>query len=249
MKFIYSLQSEWIKTKRSAASWLCLIGGFFIPTIQFFITMHTGETINTLGPGGWQDYFMTNWEIMGAFLLPMGVVLASSLITQMEYKNNTWKQLHTTPQSYTQMFFSKFSVIILMTLKFFLFFNIGIIISGLLPCLLLDAKLPTNSIPYSIFLKQNGLIFITVLPIIAIQYFISLQFKNFLVPIGIGILLLIGTMIGIQWKHIYISPYSLSTLKVLPFPLQFNLYTAAFIHFVLIMSVSFYFYINKREKG
>lgn len=249
MNFIYSLQSEWIKTKRSAASWLAIIGGFFIPTIFIFVALYTKETLNDVGLGSWQMHFMNCWQSMAVFLLPMGIVLASSLITQMEFKNNTWKQLHTTPQSYTQIFFAKFSVILLMTLKFFVYFNIGIILSGIIPCLIIDGEMPNTSIPYVIFLKQNGLFLITVLPILAIQYLISLQFKNFLVPIGIGMLFLIGSTIGMRWEHIYISPYSYSVLKVVPFPITFDLYIYASIYFILIMTISYFLYINKKEKG
>jgi hypothetical protein len=128
MNFIYSIQSEWIKTKRSSASWLCIFGGFFIPTIYTIASLFNRETLDQNPLGAWQAHFMQLWQIMSAFLLPMGIILASSLITQMEYKNNTWKQLMTTPQSLTQIYFAKFSVILLITLKFFLFFNIGILL-------------------------------------------------------------------------------------------------------------------------
>lgn len=249
MQFIYSLQSEWIKTRRSAASWLAIIGGFFIPTIMTFATLYSKATLNRIGIGAWQEHFMNCWQSMAVFLLPMGIVLASSLITQMEFKNNTWKQLHTTPQSFTQIFFAKFTVILLMTVKFFIYFNIGIILSGIIPCLILDGEMPNTSIPVAIFLKQNGLFLITVLPILAIQYLISLQFKNFLVPIGIGMLFLIGSTIGMRWEHIYVSPYSYSVLKVVPFPIKFDLYTYAIIYFLVIMIISYYLYLNKKEKG
>ena len=249
MKFIHSIQSEWIKTRRSSASWLCIFGGFFIPTIYTFASLYNGITLDQNPLSAWQNHFMKHWQIMSAFLLPMGVILASSLITQLEYKNNTWKQLITTPQSLTQIYFSKFSVILLMTIKFFLFFNIGILISGILPSLIIDHQFPQADFPIHVFLKQNGLFFITVLPILAIQYLISLQFKNFMVPIGIGILMLIGTLIGSQWQHIYISPYSFCFLKVFPLPINFNLYSYALIEFFLFMIISYYLFLNKKEKG
>jgi hypothetical protein len=249
MRFINSIQSEWIKTKRSAASWLCIIGGFFIPTIYTFALLYKGSTLDQNPIGAWQAHFMQLWQIMSAFLLPMGVVMASSLITQLEFKNNTWKQLMTTPQSLTEIYFSKFTVILLMTMKFFLFFNIGIILSGIIPSLIIDHQITQAPFPLVVFLKQNGLFFITVLPIIAIQYLLSLQFKNFMVPIGVGILFLVATLIGNQWEHIYISPYSFCFLKVFPLPLSFNIYTYALIEFVIIMIVSYYLFLKKKEKG
>lgn len=249
MNYIYSLQSEWIKTKRSAASWLCIIGGFFIPLIYFIGFLKDKSSINDYKFDIWQTLFIQSWKDMAAFLLPMGVILASSLITQIEYKNNTWKQLHATPQTYTNIFIAKFSVIILMTIKFFIFFNIGVILSGLIPCILFDNHLPKENLPTMYFIKWNIKYFITCLPIIAIQYLISLKFKNFLVPVGIGLLGLVGSLIGLSWKYIFISPFSYCTMTVMQTKRDFNIYFFSCIYFIIIMLISYYLYISKKEKG
>src|SRR5262245_13811522 len=131
MKLLHSIQSEWLKTKRSTASWLCLIGGFFIPVIFLIIFLKDKSSIVHIPIRNlWEMHFRQLWQNMSMFLLPMGVIMAASLITQVEFRNNTWKQLHTTPQSYTTVFTAKFVVIVIMTLKFFVFFNLGIFISG-----------------------------------------------------------------------------------------------------------------------
>lgn len=69
-------------------------------------------------------HIFSGMAIDGSFLLPMGLILATSLITQMEFRNNTWKQLHTTPQKYSTIFTAKFIVIIGLTLQF-LFISIS----------------------------------------------------------------------------------------------------------------------------
>lgn len=251
MNFIYSLQSEWLKTKRSAASWLCLIGGFFIPLIYLVVFIVYHKTINDYYPdyNVWRRHFNDLWQNMAGFLLPMGVILSSSLITQLEYKNNTWKQVHTSPQSFTTIFLAKFSVIVLMTLKFFLFFTIGILVSGIIPCLIFEHRFPIGGFPYDGFLIGSSRIFITCLPIIAIQYLISLKFKNFLVSIGIGLLGLIVSLIGLSWKYIYLSPYSYTAMNIFSVKREFNIYFYSFIYFVLLMMFAYYLYVSKKEKG
>lgn len=257
MNFIYSLQSEWLKTRRSAASWLCIIGGFFIPTIYFIVFLVKSRTIEygVTEMNVWEVHFIRMMQNMKAFLLPMGVIMASSLMTQMEFKNNTWKQLYTTPQSLTTIFLAKFSVIVIMTVKFFIFFTIGVILSGLIPCLIINGKLPEDTFPFLFFIKENCKVFILCLPILAVQYLISLRFKNFLVPVGIGLVGLIGSMIGSIWEFIYVSPYSyvfLDNVKNLDFykeKININLYQGATIYFVLLMIISYYMFISKKEKG
>jgi hypothetical protein len=253
MNFIYSLQSEWLKTKRSAASWICLLGSFFIPAMLLFGSIVEHTTINDYDTNIWQSFFNQSWKFMGLALLPMGVIVASSLITQTEYKNNTWKQLYTTPQSYSTIFFAKLSAIFLMTIKFFIFFNIGILVAATIPTLLLRHSLPKESIPLTFFLQANAKIFLTCLPVIATQYLLGLRFKNFLVSIGVGLLLWAGSLILIQtWKHAYLSPYSYSPLIALgtrKVPGNVNIFLLAVIYFIVITAISYFLYRTKKDKG
>lgn len=251
MQYLHSLQSEWLKTRRSIASWLCLIGGFFIPLIYMIIFIKTQSSINQ-GPDGvnvWMLHFKQLWQNMAVFLLPMGLIMASSLITQVEYRNNTWKQLHTTPQSFTNIFAAKFSVVLLMTLKFFAFFNLGIFITGFVPCWIFDHAMPKSPVPWGYFLQENLRFFVTCLPIMAIQFLLSMQFRNFLVPIGVGFLGLVGTLIGAQWKYIVVSPYSYCPLKALPFHSPFNLLALSSFYFLMLTGISYWLYRSKKEKG
>lgn len=252
MIFIHSLHSEWLKTKRSSAFWLSIFGGFFIPTIYLIGYLHDKTCINDVVKVGpiWTYHFMRCWQNMSFLLLPMGVILACSLITQLEFKNNTWKQLHTTPQSFSVIFFAKLLVILFMTIQFFIFFNIGVILSGVIPCLIFDHNFSNESIPALYFLKANAKFFISCLPIIAFQYLVSLKFKNFMVAIGAGLMGLIGTLIAFSWKHIYLSPFSYSSYcfgrKI---GIDISSYLLAGIYFLLLIAVAYFTYISKKEKG
>jgi ABC-type Na+ transport system ATPase subunit NatA len=63
------------------------------------------------------------WEIQK---LPMGVVLVTSLIVQLEYRSNAWKQLAAAPVSYPAVYLAKLGVILVLLLEFFVLFNLGI---------------------------------------------------------------------------------------------------------------------------
>jgi hypothetical protein len=257
-EFIRSLQSEWMKTRRTAASWLVVTGAFFIPLIMIIISAVKPDKIPARyqSPVFWQNHFAASWQIMAFLLLPMGVILATSLITQIEYRNNTWKQLHATPQRFGVIFFAKLTVIILMMLQFFLLFNLGIYFSGIIPLLFSKAaQYPPQVFPFAFFLKANLNFFIDCLPIIAFQYLVSLQFKNFMVPLGTGIGLLVAATFAIQWKYGYIVPYTYAALNyfqlrssaVQPGP-SVNIHLLAVGYFALFIIISFVFYINKKDK-
>lgn len=207
-------------------------------------------------PRFWESTFNQNWQVMAFFLLPMGVILATSLITQLEYRNNTWKQLHATPQPFFIIFFSKLSVIILMLLQFFVLFNAGIYLSAAIPSWLLkDVSLPAGIFPYRFYIENNTNFFMDSLPILAIQYLISLQFKNFLVPLGVGIALLVVATFAVNWQYGYIIPYTyslynflaMSAVKERPvFPV--NIQLVSFGYFVLATIASYLLYSYKKDK-
>jgi lantibiotic transport system permease protein len=259
LSFINSFQSEWLKRKHSLASWIVIIGAFFTPAIIIVVRVMHYDKMQMIYSSDkfWKQLWMTSWESMALFLLPIGVVLATSLITQIEYKNNTWKQLHTFPLSLTTIFFSKLAIIIVMMFQFFVLFNIGIYLSALVPYLLVSGvSYPKAPIPFVPFLKENMLFFIDCMPIIALQYLISLKYKNFLVPVGVGFAIWIAALGGLSWKYGYIIPYTYSMYNYLKdqsggraVAPGINIHLAAIFYFVVFTIVSYILYITKKEKG
>ena len=253
--FIYSFQSEWLKRKGSLASWLVVCGAFFTPVIIFTakIVRHGSLSAVVLQPNYWESLWNSAWDSMAIFLLPLGAILASSLITQIEYKNNSWKLLHTSPQSYPVIFLAKLAVILLMMLQFLLLFNIGIYITGVLPSLLFGLAYPKEVIPYAYFLTEDTRYFIACLPIVALQYLVSLQFRNFLVPVGTGLALWILSVAVLSWKYGYLIPYTYCSFNYLKGQPKFiqpdNLLTFATGYFILFTAMAYILYLCQKEKG
>jgi hypothetical protein len=100
-----------------------------------------------------------------------------------------------------------------MILFCFLLFNLFLIISAV-SVNLVNKKYPffSHSINWGDILLLNFRSYISVLGIAAIQYWLSLRFKNFIAPIGIGLALLITALIILNWEHIYKVPYAFPLL-------------------------------------
>lgn len=257
--FIHSFQSEWLKTKRSLAFWMVVIGGFFTPSIVIVARLFHYDKLQQIyaDDNFWNLLWKNSWESMALFFLPLGAILSTSLITQIEYKNNTWKQLHTLPLTYTTIFFSKLAVILVLMLELFVLFNLGIYLSALVPYLLVSGTpYPAQPLPYMFFLRENGLYFLDCLPIVALQYLISLKFKNFLVPVGLGFVFWITALGALSWKYGYIIPYTYGmfnylkdvteTRAIVP---EANIHLLAIGCFIVITAVSYFLYLTKKEKG
>jgi len=186
-------------------------------------------------------------------LLPLGTILTVSLVTQLEYRNTSWKQVLVTPQSLTTLFFSKFSVIIIMFIQLLLVFGIGTYLCGILPTVVYRGiPFPVEKFPFEILLKFSLKCFLDTLPILAIQYLLGLQFKNFLIPLGAGIGLYVASMIALSWKYGYIVPYIYLPLNVMrgsTVDPEVNRHLFAGIYFIVFMLLSYILFITKKEKG
>lgn len=216
MSYAISLRTELIKAKRSAALWICILGAGFMPAIfTLVMILNPKEFLKEpdFAANPWQALFGIAWQSFLIFLLPLFVIIVCSMIVQIEYKNNTWKQVFASPQSIGNIFFSKYSTILLMILFLFVMFNLFLMGGAILANLInskytfLRSNLQINSI-----LKMDLKSFVSLLGIISIQYWLSLRIKNFIVPIGIGLCLLITAMIIQRWEHIYKFPYAYSFL-------------------------------------
>jgi len=191
---------------------------------------------------------------MAFMLLPMGIVLAVSLTAQLEFKNNSWKQLRTAPVSAGIVYFSKLAVLIVMLLLLLLLFNLGIYLSAVIPSFFYsNIPFPKYSIHAGYFLKENANYFIICLPMVSLQFLLSLQFKNFLVPVGAGLALTVGGLIALSWKYIYMIPSSYTALYFLQTkdnatPAH-NLQLWSLFYFVLFTLLGYWLYLSKKEKG
>ena len=258
MTFLQSIQSEWMKTRRSTAAVLVITGALFIPSIIIFMRFVQREKLAAVYQSGsfWHNHFFKNWQVMAFLLLPLGVILCVSLITQLEYRNNTWKQLHTTPQSFTSIFFAKLTVILLMLLQFFVLFNIAIYISAVVPLLFsTKAVYPLQAIPWSDLLLVNVKFFIACLPVLAIQYLLSLRIKNFMLPLGAGIVLLVASTFAIQWEYGYMIPftytgytYILNASASPEIKMPVNILLLSVIMFAAFTIIGYWLYSSKKDK-
>lgn len=258
MTFVNSFRSEWLKRKRSLAAWLVLVGAFFTPSIILLVRIRNRAALPALNRADdfWQRLWTTSWESMAVLLLPVGIILATGLITQLEYKNNAWKQLHTTPQSYTTVFFAKLSVVLLMMVELFVLFNVGMYLSAVVPSVIFrEVPYPSAPIPYRDFFYGNVNYFIDCLPVLALQYLLGLQFKNFLVPVGVGFVIWVLGIGMVSWQYSHVFPYVHGAVDFLinsghlKRELPVGIRTLAALYFVAFTAAGWVLYVTKKEKG
>jgi len=254
--YLHSLSSEWQKTRHSAASWLVLIGGLFVPLLLIIVqTVYSDKfSPQALKEHYWSKLFQHSWESMAILLLPAGIIMATSLIAQIEFRNNTWKQVFATPQSFSTLFFAKLSIVLILLLQFFIINFVGFFLSAYLPSLWGNVGMPSFP-PMAKIIDFNVQFFIASLPLLAIQYFIAMRFKNFLISIGGGIGILVVSIFAFSWKYGYLFPFShigmvfMETTGNSRVPAGTSLITHSLCWFIGISAAHFILYLAQKEKA
>lgn len=252
MNFIKVLKSESIKRKGSSLNWLIFGGSFFIPFVILIsrLVRHKQAIMQNASEDVWMKLFNQNWQYMAILLLPMGIALATSLLNQIEYRNNTWKQLMVMPVSSSSIFLSKYITLLYILVQYFVLFTIGIYLTGLIPALIYtDVIYPKEHFPIDEYLKKSAEYFIDCLPIIAIQYLLSFHIRNYIVSIGIGFILLIGSLIAMNWESGYLLPYCYAALDFIKadnnISSDVNLQKWAMVYFILVSAFNYILFIYK----
>jgi lantibiotic transport system permease protein len=254
--FILNTKAEFLKTKQTAAIWLTVIGAAFIPIVSSIRLMARPDRfIPVFKKDPWQMLINDNWQAGVLFLLPMYVILLTSLVVQIEYKNNTWKQVYASPRTMADIFLSRFIIIHTLILIALILFNVFILITGCAVNLVQKGySFFDQSIPWKTLFTLTIKSYFSVLAITSIQYWLSLRFRNFIIPLGIGVALVItGFMIN-QWEHLYCYPYMYPVIFFWP-SFQKN---AAFVNsaqvydaiwFIVVLLLAFWDMATRREKG
>jgi lantibiotic transport system permease protein len=255
--FLNMLYCEILKTRRSNAIWLVLAGGLVSPLIIIMSRLLDRTKLPAVyaAENFWIHLWTNTWEVVVVMLLPIGIVLTTSLLAQIEFRNNAWKQVHTFPISAATVYFSKLLVVLVYLLLFFLVLNLGIFLAAIIPAYFASKPLSIQyAIPYEKFFSDNLRYFLASIPIVTLQFAISLQFKNFMTPLGVGMTLWIATITAVSWRWIFLSPFSLPVLAHLAQGTQanspmVNMPVFTVVYSFLFAVVGFFIFSRKAEKG
>lgn len=255
--FFHALSSEWLKQRRSLATPLVLGSAVFIPAIIFLSRFRHIDALPALyrAPRFWEGLWRQSWEAMALMILPMAIMLLASLLAQVEYRNNAWKQVHAAPLPLAIVFAAKLTVLLTLVAALIAAFNAAIYLAGALPAVIFSSVPMPAGLNVRFFAGRDIRFFLDVLPIAALQFALAILLRSFLAPLGIGMALWILSVGTVSWRYSWIVPYSAATLDYLkveyqrPVPLPVSPSLIAAGYFFVFTVVGFVLYVRKRERG
>lgn len=222
MKLLTALRAEMLKTKRTASFYFMLVCAALIPAILLLNLLTGGGDLAAIRKDPLNAIFELDAERSGIVFFPIFVVLVCTLLPQIEYRNNTWKQVLAAPQTKANVFLAKFLNVNLLVLLFLVanlvFMALVVVLTHFVhPALnLLHQPFDANKL-----LVRTANAYVTMLALCAFQFWLGLRFRNFIIPIAVGLFLWItGMMMALEFKS--------SLLDVFPYSLQIFPYAAEF---------------------
>ena len=207
--FFCNTRAEFLKCQNTAAIWITVAGAAFIPLVNMLkCLLRPDYFVPKLKVNPWTIFIEYNWQIAAGFLLTMYVILVTSLLVQIEYRNNAWKQVYSTPRTYSDIYFSKFLILNALVIICFVLFNLFMITCGyIISALDNQYGFLSSPIPWVVMITTSWKMYLSVLAMMAIQFAVATKFSNFVLPLGIGLgLFTLGFMIR-QWEGISYYPY------------------------------------------
>ncbi len=210
--FLLSLQSEFYKSRKTLGFWSAVLLPLLLTSlISLGFYFKSAKLASYPGKVLWAQFSGISLGMMGTLLLPIFIIFIAYSVNSVEHKSDTWKTLFTLPipkwSIYSAKFFYAF-FLVLLCLMLFVGFTIGFgnLLGLLKPELkFLDAHIEKEL--FDIYLK----LLLGSLATLALQFVMSLIWKDFLKPMGIGF---VGTIVGIilvtnvRWEYAYAFPYA-----------------------------------------
>ena len=254
--FALNVKAELLKCKNTSAVWLTLLGSAFIPAINVIKCISKPDYfVPKLQNNPWETWIEYNWQIAASFFLVMYIILITSLVVQIEYRNNAWKQVYSTPRSYMDIFLSKILVIHFFIIGCFLMFNFFIVISGYLTAFIEDRyAFLSYPAPIQNMLLISVKMYCSTWAVLSIQYWLSIRTGNFVIPLGIGLALFTGGFMIRQWENIHYYPYMYPFLIYfknpgLPSDTPQHAMINSTLFMILVLTLSFLHVSVAKEKG
>ena len=242
-----SVTSEVFKLKRTPILWISIIGGAASAVIVFLMFLILIDEFVGFNENPWIEFYQINHGVLTMFLLVPYIVLATSTMVQPEHTSNAWKFLYALPLNKSSIYFSKLVVTLGLIALTLLIFWITSLLSGfLLGTIRPEYEFARYSAAPLKWLSIIFHTFISILGLTALQYWLSIRWKNYIVPISIGFMGFILSVLIVgedRIAHYFPYCYPMYIADRFDYGLQFGEQLSASVGFSIVEWYSIAFFI------
>lgn len=174
-----TLMLELRKEKRTGVILVLLTVGFLGAAYAFFNFIVRKETLLSL-PFAPMDVLLTQLYGMLMVLNMFGIIVATCMIYNMEFKGEAIKKMYMLPITVSSMYLCKFIILTILFLITILIENLALLKIGV-------TDLPIGAFNLNMLIVFTAYSFITSMPVLSFMLLISSCFENMWIPLGIGV--------------------------------------------------------------
>ncbi|WP_315122138.1 ABC transporter permease [uncultured Clostridium sp.] len=195
-----AIEVELIKLRHSKLLWIITLVPIFFVSIGFINFLRYKDIFTSKGQDVWQQLYTQSAIFYGMILLPIFVTVVMAILARIENAQDNWKKICALPVKRAHMYVSKLIIgsgFILLNLLVFMATVIvgGFFIAG-------NKAMPPN-IMYAPLLT-----FISLIPVMVIQFYLSIRFSNIGVPLGVGVAFSIPSLLISNTKFWILFPWT-----------------------------------------
>ncbi|TGE29590.1 ABC transporter permease [Hymenobacter metallicola] len=204
--------ADWLKLRRTLALWLALGGGALPVVLNFLIVYFRGEKLLAAGQNPWAKYIHMSWQTASILLLPLFLILLTSLLVAIENRATAWKHLYALPVGRGAVLSSKLLVLLQLNLLAQVVYVVLLLASGkLLGLLRPDLLFAAHPVPLAGVVTMLAHSYLATLGVLGIQYVAALWWRSFALPFAFGIGGLVAALTLLRWEHVDYLPYAAPT--------------------------------------
>ncbi|SKA04490.1 ABC transporter permease [Anaerorhabdus furcosa] len=174
-----TLAIEFRKEKRTGILSLMILIGILGAAYVFINFIIRKDTLLSL-PLSPMDVLLTQLYGMIMVLNMFGIIVATCMIYNMEFKGSAVKKMYMLPIKVSSIYLCKFVIITFLLFVAICFQNLALTQIGI-------TDLPQGTFEISTLIKFTGYSFVTTMPVLSFMLFVSSRFENMWIPLGIGV--------------------------------------------------------------
>lgn len=198
MKGIYKV--EMLKLKHSKILYITMLTPIFFVILGVVNFMRYKELFTEKGQNVWVQIYTQSSMFYGLFIMALLITIITAILFRIENSCDSLKRMLTLPVRREKLYLSKLAVACNMIFLNLLVFIIIMLTLGLL-VVPHGEKMPMRVI-YSPLLCM-----IASMPVVSVQYYLSMKFKNIYVPLGVGVFFSIPSILINNTKYWMFFPW------------------------------------------
>jgi hypothetical protein len=175
-----------------------------------FFSLHWLNPGKWRGEGHWEDYILNFYEGVAFMMLPLYVVILAALVSFMEHRRGMWTHLFVLPLNRSQLYVGKLIYLLFHFLAAHLLFIWACWLRAI--CWggwILPTTFGKTGFLFFLIGTLAAKTFLSILGLLSLQYWLSLRFNHFIIPLTIGILGFVAVaLLGADWPHISYIPFA-----------------------------------------